>query len=290
MPGLGGDAELEQLFFHVVHVGGDPLLDASEVLVLQLLTLGRRGAHHGPAAQDQVRALVEVIRVDEEILLLRSQGGIDAPDVLAPQQLHDIQGAFAHRPVGAEQRGLLVQGFAGVGKEGGGDAQGRGDAVAPDEGRGGHVPDRVAPGLEGGPDAAAGEARGVRFALDKLLARKPFDDGADPGDVDEGVVLFRRHAGHGLEPVGEVGGPLLDRPLLHGVGYDVGGFDVQKGAFVDGIDDLPVGGPRELDLHDVDVEGVFPVIGGYGHVFLLHHRIGSLASDNRARLFHKSSL
>lgn len=44
---------------------------------------------------------------------------------------------------------------------------------------------------------------------------------------NEAVVLFRCNTGHGLEPVGEMGGALFYGPVLHGVGNDGGHGAVQ---------------------------------------------------------------
>ena len=40
-------------------------------------------------------------------------------------------------------------------------------------------------------------------------------------------MLFRCHAGHGLEPVGEMGGPLFQRPLFHGFRNLIGYLQIQ---------------------------------------------------------------
>ena len=48
-------------------------------------------------------------------------------------------------------------------------------------------------------------------------------------------MLFRRDAGHGLEPVREVGDALFDRPVLHGVGHDVGHLQVQGLSVLNGL-------------------------------------------------------
>ena len=40
-------------------------------------------------------------------------------------------------------------------------------------------------------------------------------------------MLFRRDAGHRLEPVGEVGRPLLHRPVLHRVRHHAGDVRIQ---------------------------------------------------------------
>src|SRR5262249_33220196 len=47
------------------------------------------------------------------------------------------------------------------------------------------------------------------------------------------VVLLGGQAGHWVEQVREVGRPLFDRPVLHGVGNCVGDLRVQRGAELD---------------------------------------------------------
>ena len=54
VPGLDRHAQLEQLGLAVGHAGDDALGDGAEVLVFQLLALGRRGAEEGAAGVDQV--------------------------------------------------------------------------------------------------------------------------------------------------------------------------------------------------------------------------------------------
>ena len=92
-----------------------------------------------------------------------------------------------------------------------------------DEGGGGHVPGGVAPGVVGGPQAAGGEGGGVGLPHDQLLAGELKQGLSVLGPGEEGVVLLGGDAGERLEPVGVVGGALLHRPVLHGVGHDVGG-------------------------------------------------------------------
>ena len=84
------------------------------------------------------------------------------------------------------------------------------------------IPAGVAAGLEGGADAAGGEAAGVRLALDQFLAAELGDPAAGAGRAEEAVVLLGGQAGERLEQVGEVGGPVLERPVLHGAGDGVG--------------------------------------------------------------------
>lgn len=45
-------------------------------------------------------------------------------------------------------------------------------------------------------------------------------------------MLFSGEAGHGLEPVGVMGGTHFDGPVLHGAGDDIGDFGIEPAAFV----------------------------------------------------------
>ena len=68
--GLGRDAQAPQLAVEIHHEGEDPLADRAEVLVLELLALGRRGAEQGAAGEHEVGPLLGEAAVDEEVLLL----------------------------------------------------------------------------------------------------------------------------------------------------------------------------------------------------------------------------
>ena len=175
--GLGGDAELPQLHIQVGHESRNPFLELAEIMVFQFLSLGRLGAEKRPAGQNQVFALVEQLFIDQEILLLRADGGGDTlgrrvaegaknPERLAVQGVHRTQ-----------QGGLLVECFAGIGGEGGWDAQG----TVLNESRRGAVPGGIAAGFEGGAQAAGRERGGIRFSLDKLLAGELHDHAAVGG-------------------------------------------------------------------------------------------------------------
>ena len=233
MLGLGGHAQLPQLLVHLVHVGADALADHAEVVVLQLLALGRHRAEQGPAGVDQILALHVLGPVHQEILLLRSHGGGHALGRGVAEQPQDSQGLLVDRLHGAQQRGFLVQRLALVGAEGGGDTKGHADGVLPQKRGGGAVPGRVASGLKGGPQAPGGEGGGVRLALDQLFPGKFHDHPAVAWRGDKGIVFLRGHAGEGLKPVGIMGGSPLDGPILHGVGHNVGDAGIQLRSVLD---------------------------------------------------------
>ena len=247
--GLGGDGELPELLVELLHKTAHRGADGAEVVLLELLALGGCGAEKGTPGEDEVGALGVVLLLDEEVLLLGAHGGDHAYGVAAEEAQHAAR-LVAHGVHGAQQRRLLVERLAGIAHEGRGDAE----HVVFDEGRARGVPGGVATRLEGGADAAGGEARGVGLALDELFAREGHDGGAVGLGVEEGVVLLTRDARERLEPVGVVGRPLFDRPLLHGVGHDVGHLDVEGRPLLDGLEHGLVGDLGELLAHHLLAE------------------------------------
>jgi hypothetical protein len=83
--GLRRDAEAPQLAIEIHHERQDPLADRAEVLVLELLALGRRSAEQGPAGEEK------------EVLLL----GADVRE--------DLAGAVVAEPAQDPER-LLAEG------------------------------------------------------------------------------------------------------------------------------------------------------------------------------------
>ena len=83
VPGLGRDAEFEQLTLGVHHEAEDTLGDGAEVVVVELLAFGRLGAEQGAARVDQVRPRQEEVPVDQEVLLLGAAERHDVVEVLS---------------------------------------------------------------------------------------------------------------------------------------------------------------------------------------------------------------
>jgi hypothetical protein len=89
--GLDRDAELEQLVLRLLHEGQDAVLDAAEVVVLQLLPLRRLGPHQRAPAATEVGPQRVERAVDEEVLLLRAHGGHHALRVVVAEEPEDGQ-------------------------------------------------------------------------------------------------------------------------------------------------------------------------------------------------------
>ena len=252
--GLGGHAQLPQLLVQFLHERGHLGADDAEVVLLQLLALGRGSTEQGAAGKDQVLPGLVVLLLNKEVLLLRADGGGNVVHILA-EQLQDadsLAGQGVHR---AQQGGLFVQCLAGVADKGGGDAQ----HVILDEGVAGGVPCGVAAGLAGGAQAAGGEGGSVGLAAHQLLAGELHDGGAVAHGGDEAVVLLTGDAGQRLEPVGVVGGTQLHGPALHDAGHDVGHLDVQRSTLVQGVLEALISSARQALLHHMLVKDLAAV-------------------------------
>ena len=87
VPGLGRDAELEQLALGVHHEAEHPLGDGAEVVVVELLALRRLGAEQRAAGVEQVGPGQEEVPVDQEVLLLGAAEGHHVLRVVVAEQL-----------------------------------------------------------------------------------------------------------------------------------------------------------------------------------------------------------
>ena len=226
---LGEDAELPQLLVQVAHIVGNAGFDGAEVVVVQLLTLGRLCAEQCSAGQLQILALLIYLSVDQKILLLGSHGSDDARDVGSADQVEDLDRFAAQALHRTQQRRLFVEHLAGVGTKRGGDIK----RTVLDKRRRSGVPCGVAARFKGGADAAARERGRVGLALDQLLA----------GKLHDHAVAVR------LEPVGIMGAAHLDSPVLHCRSHHICHADIQRFAVADGFFQRLVGGLWQSLLH-----------------------------------------
>lgn len=123
VPRLGRDALLEQLAVELDHERQHTIRDGPEVVVVELLALGRLGAEQGAVGGHQVGSGEIEMTVDQEVLLLGSGIGDDGVDVFVSEQLQQSHGLLAHGLLAAQQRCLLVQGLTGPRDEDRGNAQ-----------------------------------------------------------------------------------------------------------------------------------------------------------------------
>ena len=252
--GLGRYAQLPQLFVQILHERGHLGTDHAEVVLFQLLTLGRGGTKQGAAGEDQILTGLVIFLLNEEVLLLGADGGGNVVHILA-KQLQDANCLIGQCVHGTQQRGLLIQSLAGVADECGGDAQ----HVILHECVAGGVPCSVAAGFAGGTQAAGGEGGSIGLAAHQLLAGELHDGGAVAHGGDKAIVLLTGDAGQRLEPVGVVGGTQLHGPALHHAGHDVCHFDIQRSALVQGVLQALISSARQALLHHMFVKDLAAV-------------------------------
>ena len=263
--GLGWNAQLKEPCFYFCHEGQYAVWNCAKVMVIQLMALGRIGAHHGSASHHQVEALLGLLALNQEILLLATKGAHHVGDAsVVTKDLENAHRLLGKRLNGAQERGLLVERFAGPTDERGGDAQG-GDArrIAQEERRAGGVPSGVAARFVGIADSARRETGCIGFADHQLIAGELFDGAAIGHWIEERVVLLSSDAGQWLEPVAIVRGTVFDRPVLHGNGNRVGNCWVKRCALTHGALQLCKDVTWQALQHGVAAEGhAAEVVGG----------------------------
>ena len=226
-----------------------PVGHGAEVVVVELLTLGRLGPEQRAAGVDQVGPGQEEVPVDQEVLLLGPAERHDVVEVLVAEQLQDALGLGAHRLLAAQQRGLVVQRLTGHRDEHRRDAQRVAVRVLQDVRRAGDVPSGVAARLERAAQAARREAGRVGLALDQGLAGELGQRLAVGDRLEEAVVLLGGQPRHRVEDVRVVGGALRQRPVLHRRGDRVGDGRIELRALLDGRDDRLVHRLRQPQPH-----------------------------------------
>ena len=111
---LGCYAKLPELIIDLAHIGGHPLADGAEVVIVHLLPFGRHRSKQRPAGIDQVLALPESLGIHKKILLLGSHAGGHLGGSRVSEKPKQAQGLNPDRFHGAKKRCLLVKRLTGV--------------------------------------------------------------------------------------------------------------------------------------------------------------------------------
>src|SRR5580704_4134470 len=125
----------------------------------------------------------------------------------------NLYGGLVEGGQGLQEWRFVVEGFAGIADENGGDTEGfTGSDLHYKCGRGG-VPCGVAAGFESCPQAAAGKRGCVGFLLDQRSPVEFFDGGTIAFNREKRIMLFCRSPCQRLEPMGKVRDPFAFGPL-----------------------------------------------------------------------------
>ena len=227
-------------------------------MILQLLSFGSRCAEECASCVNQVGSCVVHLLVNEEIFLFGADRCGDAGDILLAEEVQHLDCHAAQTFHGTQQGRFLVQHLSGVGAEGCRNVE----CLVADKCRRSRIPCGVASRFKGGADTAGRKARRVGFALDELLAGEFHDDLIAVGG-DEAVVLLGGHAGHGLEPVGEMRAAHFHCPVLHGIGDGGCNADVKRLTVLNGLFERLIGVMRQSCLHLLIIEYHAAEIFGY---------------------------
>ena len=244
MTGFDRNAQFQAFVFEVFHECHHAGRDRTEIVVLQLLVLGRLVAHERTAREHQVGTHSPQAFVHKEILLFPAQIRHDPLHVLIEVAAH-LRRSLVHGRDRTQQGHLVIERLARIGDEDGRDAERRID----DERRRRRVPRRIAAGLERIADAAVGERRGVGLLLHEQLAGELLQHAALTVRLGKGVVFLGRTARQGLKPVGIVVRTVLQRPLAHTRRDAVGNFARKRRAFFHRVEQGRIGALVEILPH-----------------------------------------
>ena len=169
---LDGMPSRQQLAVEVHHEGEDPLADGAEVLVLELLALGRRRAEERAAGEDRSGRCSARRRSTRKYSCSGPMVVKTRLAVVLPNQRRTRR-ACLPRASCERSSGILWSSASPVYETNAvGMRQGHAVRLDLQEDRAGDVPGGVAAGLEGGADAAGREGAGVGLALDQAPCRR----------------------------------------------------------------------------------------------------------------------
>ena len=244
--GFRGNREAPQLVIELFHERIHRRANGAEVMFVELLPLARRRAKQCAAAHDEVLATLVIFFRNKEVFLLGAHVDRDVSGIFAEQRKHAFR-LLVERGHRAQKRSLLVERLARIRAKRRGHTQ---HFVFNECGARG-IPRGIAARLKRCAQTAIGEARCIGLALNELFAREFHNRRAIARRIEKSVVLFRRDARKGLEPVREMRGAMLEGPFLHAVGDSVCHVKIERLALLHGFRKLLVHVRGQIFLHDV---------------------------------------
>ncbi len=156
----------------------------------------------------------------------------------------------------ADERSFIIQCLTGISNKYGRDTK----RIIDNECRRRGVPSRIAACLERIAQASVRETRCIRLLLYQQFTVELFYHAAIAIMFDEGIMLFCRAVGKGLEPMRVMGYAFFQSPHFHSCGYMVCYFAIDWGATVDGLCQGFECLFGEIVLHRLAVENIFTKI------------------------------
>ena len=244
--GFRGNREAPQLVVELFHERIHRRANGAEIMLVEFLALARGRAEQRAAAHDKVLATFVIFFGNKEVFLLGTHVDRDMSRVFAEQGKHALR-LLVERGHRAQKRRLLIERLARIRAKRRGHAQ----HFVFDECGARGIPCGITARLKRCAQAAIGEARCIGLALNELFAREFHDCRAIAHRIEERVVLFRRDARKGLEPMREMRGAMLESPFLHAVGDGVCHIKIERLALLHGFRKLLVHVRGQIFLHNV---------------------------------------
>ena len=263
--GLDRNAQLQAFVFEIGHESDDPRGDRAEIVIFQLLVLGRFMPHERTARQHQVGTHGPKTFVHQEIFLLPTQI-LNHPVHLLVEIAAHLGRSLVHGRNRPQQRHFIIERLARIGNEDGRNTE----RTAHDEGRRGRVPRRITACLERIADTAVRKRRSVGLLLDKYLAGKFVEHTPAAVRLGKGVVLLGRTARERLKPMRIVVGTVVERPLAHSGSHAVGDFERQRRPPLHRIEQLGINRLVEIPAHGLAAEYLRTEILGRTSLGSLH--------------------
>ena len=147
---LRRNAQTPHFLVDFLHKRADSGADASKIVIVHLLSLGRHSPKQGSSRIDQIFSLEIFFLIYQEILLLRAYIGNHTLGCGISKQADNSESLLVNRLHGTEKRRFLIQSLSPIRTEGGGNVKRHAPGIFPQKCRRSAVPGCISPGLESG--------------------------------------------------------------------------------------------------------------------------------------------
>ena len=220
---LHRNAHAPERFVRILHKLRNLRADRTEVVVGEFLALWRWRTKKCAATDHQVLALLEEIRLNQEIFLLSAHRWRHTHRHIVTEETQNAQRFAAHKGHRTQKRRLFIEHIAIIGNEDRWNVQ----RTIAHKCRRGWIPGRVAARFKCIAQTAGWERRCVRFTDDQILPGKLQDRRTVALRRKEAVMFFCRRARQRMEPVCKMRRAFLHSPVLHGRSDNIGDLRIK---------------------------------------------------------------